>query len=89
MGQFTTGKINNQKNYRLELNNFSCKLEDKLLLELRPGTRVISNTFLFYQVRLSKRDGKALLYIFSPENTQVEFIKKQLKSSAEEIEQDR
>jgi len=71
------------------LPNTNKKLESKLLRELRPGTRVISNTFLFYQVRLAKRDGKALLYIFSPENTQVEFIKKQLKLSAEEIEQDR
>jgi len=62
------------------------ELEGKLLRELRPGTRVVSNTFLFYQVRLSKRDGKALLYLFSPENTQVEFIKEQLKLSAEEQE---
>jgi len=62
------------------------ELEGKLLRELSPGTRVISNTFLFYQVRLAKRDGKALLYLFSPENTQVEFIKKQLKLSAEEQE---
>ena len=61
------------------------ELEHKLLQELRPGTRVISNTFLFYQVRLSKRDGKALLYFFSPENTQIEFIKNQLRSSADEI----
>jgi SAM-dependent methyltransferase len=65
------------------------ELEGKLLQELRPGTRVVSNTFLFYQVRLSKRDGKALLYIFSPEHTQVEFIKNQLKSSArKEFERD-
>ena len=64
------------------------ELEGKLLRELRPGTRVVSNTFLFYQVRLSKRDRKALLYIFSPENTQVEFIKKQLKLSAEEQKQE-
>ncbi len=71
------------------LPNTNKKLESKLLRELCPDTRVISNTFLFYQVRLAKRDGKALLYIFSPENTQVEFIKKQLKLSAEEIEQDR
>ena len=62
------------------------ELEGKLLRDLRPGTRVVSNTFLFYQVRLSKRDGKALLYLFSPENTQVEFIKEQLKLSAEEQE---
>ncbi len=68
------------------LPNTNKELEGKLLRELRPGTRVISNTFLFYQVRLAKRDGKALLYLFSPENTQVEFIKKQLKLSAEEQE---
>lgn len=66
------------------LPNTNKKLEYKLIRELDPGTRVISNTFLFYQTRLAKRDGKALLYIFSPENTQVEFIKRQLKSSAEE-----
>jgi len=66
------------------LPNTNKKLEHKLLSELRSGTRVISNTFLFYQTRLAKRDGKALLYIFSPENTQVEFIKRQLRSSAED-----
>ena len=66
------------------LPNTNKKLESKLLHELRPGTRVISNTFLFYQTRLAKRDGKALLYLFSPENTQVEFIRRQLESSAEE-----
>jgi len=60
-------------------------LENKLMSELRSGTRVVSNTFLFYQVRLAKRDGKALLYIFSPENTQVEFIKSQLQASANEL----
>jgi len=54
------------------------KLENKLLQELRPGTRVVSNTFLFYQVQMAKKDGKARLYIFSPENTLVESIKKQL-----------
>jgi len=58
-------------------------LEDKLLRELQPGTRVVSNTFLFYQTIMAKRDGKALLYIFSPENSQVEYIKSQLKASAE------
>ena len=67
------------------LPNTNKKLESKLLDELRPGTRVISNTFLFYQTRLAKRDGKALLYLFSPENTQVEFIRRQLESSAKEI----
>jgi cyclopropane fatty-acyl-phospholipid synthase-like methyltransferase len=60
------------------------KLEEKLMRELRPGTRVVTNTFIFYKTRLSERDGKAQLYIFSPENTQVEFIKKELKRSAAE-----
>ena len=66
------------------LPNTNKKLEHKLLRELRSGARVISNTFLFYQTCLAKRDGKALLYIFAPENTQVEFIKRQLRSSAED-----
>lgn len=58
------------------------KLEDKLMRELRPGTRVVTNTFIFYKTRLARRDGKAQLYIFSPENTQVEFIKNELKRTA-------
>lgn len=61
------------------------KLEDKLIHELRPGTRVVTNTFIFYQTRMADKDGKARLYIFSPENSQVEFIKQQLKASAEEL----
>lgn len=60
------------------------KLEDKLMRELRPGTRVVTNTFIFYQTRMAERDGKARLYIFSPENTQVEFIRQQLKATAED-----
>ena len=35
------------------LPNTNKKLESKLLRELCPDTRVISNTFLFYQVRLA------------------------------------
>ena len=64
------------------------KLEQKLLLELRPGTRVVSYTFLFEQVKMDKKDGKARLYIFSPENTLIESIKKELESSATETIQD-
>jgi SAM-dependent methyltransferase len=60
------------------------KLEEKLLRELSPGTRVISYTFLFDNVREVKKDGKARLYIFSPENTLLESIKKQLESSSSE-----
>ena len=59
------------------------KLEHKLLRELRPGTRVVSNTFLFNQVPMAEMDGKARLYLFSKENTQAEFIKKQLLLSAQ------
>ena len=59
------------------------KLEEKLLRELRPGTRVVSYTFLFDQVQEAKRDGKARLYIFSPENTLINSIKKQLESSGD------
>jgi SAM-dependent methyltransferase len=58
----------------------NLKLEDKLLGELRPGTRVVSNTFLFNQVQIAEQDGKARLYIFSPENTVRESLKKQLQA---------
>ena len=64
------------------------KLEKKLLRELRPGTRVVSYTFLFEQVKMDKKDGKARLYIFSPENTLMESIKKELVSTATETIQD-
>ena len=65
------------------LPNTNKKLEGKLLRELHPGTRVVSNTFLFNQVPLAERDGKACLYLFSKENTQAEFIKRQLLLSAQ------
>ena len=60
------------------------KLEEKLLRELRPGTRVVSYTFLFEQVKMEEKDGKARLYIFSPENTLIESLKQQLGSSSGE-----
>jgi hypothetical protein len=60
------------------------KLEEKLLRELQPGTRVVSYTFLFDQVKMAEKDGKARLYIFSPENMLIESIKKELESSAAE-----
>lgn len=62
MGQFTTGKINNQKNYRLELNDFSCKLEDKQL----EGNMVLQN-FENYKIDLSLKgeaDVNTLLLLF-------------------------
>jgi ribosomal protein L11 methylase PrmA len=61
------------------------KLEDKLLRELKPGTRVISNTFLFPKVLQAKKEGNARLYIFSAENTFEEKIKKQLLSSQDTL----
>jgi len=57
------------------------KLEDKLLEELQPGTRVVSNTFLFPNIQQTKQDGLARLYMFSPENTIRESIKNQLLST--------
>ena len=58
------------------------KLQEKLLAELRPGTRVVSNTFLFPGMQEKGKKGKARLYIFSPDNTTAAYIKKQLQESA-------
>jgi ribosomal protein L11 methylase PrmA len=57
------------------------KLQDKLLGELKPGTRVVSNTFLFPGIRESAQDGKVRLYLFSEENTLKSYIKNQLQAS--------
>jgi len=65
------------------------KLEGKLLQELKPGTRVVSNTFMFPGMQLAKQDGKVRLYIFSPENTLVESIKRQLAASARQNKTDK
>ena len=45
------------------------KLEDKFHRELRPGTRVVSNAFLFHSVPLSDRNGDIRLYHFSPQSS--------------------
>lgn len=60
------------------------KLQDKLLKELKPGTRVVSNTFLFPGIKESAMDGKTRLYIFSPENTMESYIKDQLLKSTKD-----
>lgn len=57
------------------------KLQEKLLHELKPGTRVVSNTFLFPSMQEAAKQGKARLYIFSPENTTAAYIKQQLLES--------
>ena len=58
------------------------KLQDKLLQELKPGTRVVSNTFLFPGLKESVQKDKIRLYLFSPENTTRKYIEKQLIKSA-------
>jgi SAM-dependent methyltransferase len=39
------------------------KLEDKFEKELRPGTRVVSNTFTFSRMHKVRQDGDARLYL--------------------------
>ena len=56
------------------------KLEEKLLRELKPGTRVVSNTFLFPGIKEKAKNGKIRLYIFSPENRIETYIKDQLQA---------
>lgn len=57
------------------------KLQEKLLRELQPGTRVVSNTFLFPGVKEAGQEGKTRLYLFSPENTIEAYLKGQLEKS--------
>lgn len=57
------------------------KLQDKLLKELKPGTRVVSNTYLFPGIMEAAQDGKIRLYLFSEENTLKSYIKNQLQAS--------
>ena len=45
------------------------KLEDKFHRELQPGTRVVSNAFLFHTVPLSDRNGDIHLYHFSTQSS--------------------
>ena len=40
------------------------KLEGKLIEELAPGTRVVSNDFTFPRLRLLRRDGEAEIYLY-------------------------
>ena len=46
------------------------RLEDKLMQELRPGTRVVSNTFIFPTVPAVGGDGSVRLYLFYPDKYQ-------------------
>jgi ribosomal protein L11 methylase PrmA len=59
------------------------RLQDKLLWELKPGTRVVSNTFIFPGVKETAQEGKIRLYHFSEENTTIRYIENQLRNTAE------
>lgn len=48
------------------LQDTNNRLEEKLIKELRPGTRVVSNTFLFTRLHWVRQDGDATLYALSP-----------------------
>lgn len=45
------------------LQSTNNKLEDKFEKELRPGTRVVSNTFTFIGLQQVREDGDARLYL--------------------------
>jgi predicted RNA methylase len=44
------------------LQDTNGKLEEKFATELRPGTRVVSNTFTFLGLHFVRQDGDARLY---------------------------
>lgn len=46
------------------------KLEEKLLRELRPGTRVVSHIFIFPTIPAVGGDENVRLYLFYPDKTQ-------------------
>ena len=48
----------------------NVKLEGKLLSELRPGTRVVSNTFIFPTIPAVSGDYTVRLYLFYPDKYQ-------------------
>lgn len=58
------------------------RLQDKLLRELKPGTRVVSNTFIFPGVKETAQKDKVRLYLFSQENTTIKYIESQLRNTA-------
>jgi SAM-dependent methyltransferase len=52
------------------LQSTNNKLEEKLLKELRPGTRVVSNTFMFPTMPAVSGDNNVRLYLFYPDRYQ-------------------
>jgi SAM-dependent methyltransferase len=49
------------------LSKTNKKLEKKLKQELRPTTRVVSNTFTFPGLRLAGQDADAKIYMYTPQ----------------------
>ncbi len=47
------------------LQSTNNKLEDKLLQEVSPETRIVSNTFMFHGLVLNKTDGESRLLLYS------------------------
>jgi predicted RNA methylase len=41
------------------------KLQGKLMRELRPDTRVVSNSFTFPRLHLLRQDAKAVIYLYN------------------------
>jgi hypothetical protein len=41
------------------------KLEDKLLIETKPGTKIISNSFIFAHIPCTTKDTKNHVYVFT------------------------
>ena len=46
------------------LQSTNDRLEEKLLTELEPKTRIVSNTFMFHNLPLIKSDGKSGIYVY-------------------------
>lgn len=59
------------------------RLQEKLLRELRPEVRVVSNTFLFPGMQEVEISGKARLYRFSPEHAIETYLRQQTSGSRE------
>jgi hypothetical protein len=49
------------------LQDTNNKLERKFKKELRPGTRVVSNTFTFHKLRRVRQNAQASVYLYKLE----------------------
>jgi hypothetical protein len=58
---------------RYLLQSVNDELVSKLARELRPGTRVVSNTFTFSGLGKARENGDATLYVVNPGQTVHEY----------------